>query len=196
MPPTSTTTKNNTCFTTDLDEACQQLIEAEFGSHFLFTYPDVNLWKKLYCTTVKKYLKEDDSFVLIIPFYETAESVRKTLAAHIPNIIKYEKEDGSLAIIDSIKAYFSEIGIMTFANDLLKHAKSMGKSGLSVFADMGSFHYMNKIHRLVEHEISLPKKYDAKLRGFCFYHEGNFEKLTEQQKQSMYEHHEKNIFIK
>ena len=191
----SATTKNIQ-ITADVDKACQQLIEAEFGSHFLFTYPNLSLWQKLYSISAKKYLEEDNSFVLIIPFYETADSVRKTLAHHIPNIRKFEKEDGSLAIIDSLKAYFSEIGIMTFADSLLKHAKSMGKSGLSVFADMGSFHHMNRIHRLIEHEISLPAKYEAKLRGFCLYHEGNFEKLAEEQKQAMYEHHEKNIFIR
>jgi hypothetical protein len=98
----------------------------------------------------------------------------------IPDLDQYEK-DRSLVIIDSIKAYFSEIGLMTYVDGLLKHAKATGKSGLSVIADMGSFYHMQKIHRLVEHEISLPARYDARLRGYCIYHQENFAQLTEEQ---------------
>jgi len=179
--------------TTDIDDTLQQLSEADFGSHFLLTYPETSIWRQIYTATAKRYLR-DNSMVMIIPFYETTNNVREILSREIPNIEQYEK-DGSLAIIDSMKAYFSEIGLMTFVDGLLKHAKASGKSGLSVFADMGSFHHMQKMHQLLEHEISLPASYDAKLRGFCIYDEGNFRKFTEPQKQSIYEHHGKNLLI-
>jgi hypothetical protein len=178
----------------DIDDARQQLIEAEFGSHFLLTYTELDMWRSLYPSTVKKYLLDDNSIVLVIPFYETTQIVRQALALEIPMFEKYEI-NGSIVVIDSIKAYFSEIGIMTFVDGLLKHAKSSGKSGISVFADMGSFAHIRKMHQLVEHEISLPAKYDAKLRGYCIYHKDNFDKLIPQQKQAMYEHHEKNMII-
>jgi hypothetical protein len=48
----------------------------------------------------------------------------------------------------------------------------------------------------VEHEISLPARYyDARLRGFYIYHQENFAQLKEEQKQSIFEHHEKNLLI-
>jgi hypothetical protein len=177
---------------TGIGDILRQLGEADYGSHYLLTYPEISVWRKIYAATSRRYL-EDGSMVLIIPFYETTDSVRQTLSEEID--IKQYAQDGSLAIIDSIKAYFSEIGLMTFVDGLLKHAKSAGKTGLSVFADMGSFHHMQKMHQLLEHEISLPAKYDAKLRGFCIYNQGNFATFTELQKQSIYEHHGKNLLV-
>ena len=185
---------NNLHNTTDVDKALQQLIEAGYGSHFLLTYPDTSIFTKISTRCAKKYLKDDNSLVLIIPFYETTAQVKQHLLIEMTDLEQYEK-DRSLVIIDSIKAYFSEIGLMTFIDGLLKHAKATGKSGLSVLADMGSFHHLQKIHQLVEHEISLPARYNARLRGYCIYHQENFDQLTKQQRQSIFEHHEKNLLI-
>jgi hypothetical protein len=185
---------NNLVCTVDLDQTLEQLSSAEFGAHFLLTCSNLLIWRKVYAATTKKYLKDDNGMVLIIPFYETTNSVRQILSKEIPNLNSYESQ-GSLAIIDSIRAYFSEIGLMTFVDGLLRHTKASGKNGLSVFADMGSFYHMRRIHQLLEHEISLPARYDAKLRGYCIYNEGNFAKLTEQQRNSIYEHHGKSLRI-
>jgi hypothetical protein len=46
--------------------------------------------------------------------------------------------------------------------------------------------------------MSLPTKYDdkMKLKGFCFYHQVDFDRrLTEQQKQILLEHHGKNLMV-
>ena len=178
----------------DIDKARQVLLEADYGTHFLLTYPDMDSWKALYPSAARKYLQDDNSIVLVVPFYQTTQDARQTLAQHIANLEQYEKE-GSLAVIDSIKAYFSEIGMMTFIDTLIKHAYATGKSGLTVFADMGSFSHMQSMHKLVEHEISLPTKYNFNLRAFCIYHNGNFNTLESNQKQSVYEHHARNLII-
>jgi len=123
----------------DIDHARQQLIETEFGSHFLLSIPELDTWRVLYPATVKKYFIDDNSIVLVIPFYETTQSVRQALAREIPMFEKYER-NGSIAVIDSIKAYFSDIGIMTFVDGLLKHAKSLGKSGISVLQIWDNLH--------------------------------------------------------
>ena len=183
---------NNLHNTIDVDKALQQLIEADYGSHFLLTYPNASIFTKISTKCAKKFLRDDNSLVLIMPFYQTGAQVKKHLLMEIPDLEQYEK-DRSLVIIDSIKAYFSEIGLMTFVDGLLKHAKATGKSGLSVIGDMGSFYHMQKIHRLMEHEISLPARYDARLRGYCIYHQENFAQLTEEQKHSIFEYHEKNL---
>ena len=179
----------------DYGSTKNRLIEADFGSHFLITYPDIRVWKNIYPDVVKKYLFDDHSLVVVLPAYETTNEVRTNLKNTISNVEKFEQRN-DLVIIDSIKAYFSEIGLMTFVDCLLRHAKASSKSGLSVIADMGSFQHMGKIHQLIEHELSLPARYNGlDLRGFCVYHQGNFAKLTEQQKQSLYAHHEENLFI-
>lgn len=158
------------------------------------TYPSMDAWRRIYLGTVKKYLEEDNSLVLVIPFYETTDCVRQALAREIPDLDYYIK-DGAFAVIDSLKAYFSEIGLMTFADGLLKHALATGRKGLSVFADMGSFNHMQKMHSLLEHEISLPSKYEASLRGFCIYNERNFDAFSQGQKRSVYAHHGNNLLI-
>jgi hypothetical protein len=111
---------------------------------------------------------------------------------------KYEKE-GSLVIIDSAKAYFgSDTGLMSFVEKLAKEAQSSGKSGVSVIADLASFYYYNQVDKLIDYEISLPIKYDdqMKLKGFCLYHQEDFDKrLSKEQKQKLLEHHSKNIML-
>ena len=192
--PSPPSQQQSNILTVDIEDSIRQLSEAAYGSHYLVRYSEIPVWRTIYSSTVKQFLEEDNNIVLVVPFYESTSQVRQVLLKELADLEQYEK-DGSLAIIDSIKAYFSEIGLMTFVDGLLKHAKSAGKTGLSVFADMGSFHHMQKMHQLLEHEISLPAKYDAKLRGFCIYNQGNFATFTELQKQSIYEHHGKNLLV-
>ncbi len=114
------------------------------------------------------------------------------------DVRKYEKE-GSLIIIDSAEAYFtSDTDLMSFVEKLAKQAQSSGKKGISVIADLASFYHFNRIDELIEYEISIPAKYDdkMKLKGFCFYHQEDFDRrLTKEQKQMLLEHHGKNIMV-
>jgi hypothetical protein len=192
--PSPPSQQQSNILTVDIEDSIRQLSEAAYGSHYLVRYSEIPVWRRIYSSTVKQFLEEDNNIVLVVPFYESTSQVRQVLLKEFADLEQYEK-DGSLAIIDSIKAYFSQVGIMTFVDGLLKHAKSAGKNGISVFADMGSFFHMQKIHQLLEHEISLPARYDARLRGFCFYNEANFTKFTESQKRSLYEHHGMNLTL-
>jgi hypothetical protein len=138
------------------------------------------------------------------------------------DVTKYEDED-SLIIMDSLKGYFSlnkddkdwRIGndknngtdiakrLTSFIEQLVKRAESTGKNGVCVFADLGSFyHYSNStdansaVDKLVEYELSLPSRYNIKLKGFCIYHRSDFDKrLTEEQKQKLLNHHGKGLII-
>ena len=53
-------------------------------------------------------LEQNHEIVVLIPYYETSDVVRRTLTENGGNIDlqKYEKKEGSLIIIDSVKAYF------------------------------------------------------------------------------------------
>jgi hypothetical protein len=178
---------------------------SEHGVHYLVVYPDMNTLRRIYSYYTKMQLEDNNEIVLIVPYYETTEMVRSVLSgenknnqSNIIDVRKYEKQ-GSLMIIDSVKAYFrSDIDLMSFLARLAKQAQSSGKKGISVIADLASFYYIDQNNKLIEYEMSLPTKYDdnMKLKGFCFYHQEDFDRrLTEQQKQILLEHHGKNLMV-
>jgi hypothetical protein len=187
------------------NDVLKQLRQAEFGAHYIIVYHDMMTLRRIYSGYIKAQL-EDNEIVLILPYYETTEMVRSILSGENDNSIgssiidvrKYEKE-GSLMIIDSAKAYFgSDTDLMSFIGKLSKQAQNSGKSGVSVIADLASFYYYDRIDQLIEHEMSLPTKYDdeMKLKGFCFYHQEDFDKrLSKEQKQKLLEHHGKSLMI-
>jgi hypothetical protein len=162
--------------------------------------------RRIYSGYIKAQLEDNES-VLILPYYETTERVRSILSGENDNssiessIIdarKYEKE-GSLLIIDSAKAYFgSDTGLMSFIRKLSNQSQNSGKSGVSVIADLASFYLHNGIDKLIEYEMSLPTKYDneMKLKGFCLYHQEDFDKrFSKEQKQKLLEHHGKSLMV-
>ena len=96
----------------------------------ILVYPNIETLRETYSKYVKSQLEDNNEIVLILPYYETANKVRKTLSGGFVNNIdngndsvvvaaavndtkstsiidvgKYEKE-GSLIIMDSVKGYF------------------------------------------------------------------------------------------
>jgi hypothetical protein len=87
--------------------------------------PDIQTLRKTYSRYVKSQLEDNNEIVLILPYYETANNVRKTLSnsdfvnrgettnsdsnnsngSSVIDVRKYEKE-GSLMIMDSVRGYF------------------------------------------------------------------------------------------
>jgi hypothetical protein len=184
----------------------KQLRQAEFGAHYIIVYHDMMTLRRIYSEYIKGQLEDKNETILILPYYETTEMVRSILSGENYNSIggsiidarKYEKE-GSLVIIDSAKAYFgSDTGLMSFVEKLAKEAQSSGKNGISVIADLASFYYNNQVDKLIDYEMSLPTKYDdkMKLKGFCLYHQEDFDKrLSKEQKQKLFEHHGKHLIV-
>jgi MEDS: MEthanogen/methylotroph, DcmR Sensory domain len=188
------------------NDVLKQLRQAEYGAHYIIVYYDLMTLRQIYLRYIKTQLEDNNELVLILPYYETTEKVRSVLSGEnnsgnggsIIDVRKYEKE-GSLMIIDAAEAYFSsDTDLMSFVEKLAKQAQTSGKKGISVIADLASFYHFNRIDKLIEYEMSLPTKYDdnMKLKGFCFYHQEDFDRrLTEQQKQMLLEHHGKNLMV-
>jgi hypothetical protein len=183
------------------NEVLKQLRQAEYGAHYIIVYHDLMTLRQIYAGYIKTQLEDNNELVLILPYYETTETVRSILSENhsssegsVFDVSKYEKE-GSLMIIDSAEAYFaSDTDFLSFIEKLTKQAQSSGKDGISVIADLASFSYFNQIDKLIEYEMSLPTKYDdnMKLKGFCFYHQEDFDRrLSEEEKQKLLEHHGK-----
>jgi hypothetical protein len=187
------------------NDILKQLRQAEYGAHYIIVYYDMMTLRQIYTSYIKTQLEYNNELVLILPYYETPDTVRSVLSENhssnegsIIDVRKYEKE-GSLMIIDSVEAYFSsDTDLMSFAEKLAKKAQSSGRNGISVIADLDSFYYFNRIDKLIEYEMSLPTKYDdkIKLKGFCFYHQEDFDRrLSKEEKQKLVEHHGKALRV-
>jgi DcmR-like sensory protein len=178
--------------------ALDQINQAEYGAHYLIIYPDLDTLRELYSSYVRKQIKDNNEVVLINPFYETTNSVRQVLSEKfndgISNVSNYEKEE-SLMIIDSLEEYLGDQPMIYVRKSLANYAK-MEKNGVSVLADLGAYPHRSKHDDLVNYELSLPTKYeDVPLKGFCLYHQKDFDKLSDEQKQKLIEHHGKAIKI-
>jgi len=208
-----------------VNETLDAIKESETGTHCLMVYPDIMTLRAIYSSFTKQQLEDQNEIVLILPYYETTDMVRLVLSGSnvygddITNnpvgysgidVSKYEKE-GSLVIVDSLKGYFgSEEGqenntnnknldFMTFLDVLLRHAERKRKDGVTVLADMGSF-YLNShkgSQELMRYEMSLPEKYYGKnLKGYCLYHQKDFERRFGREEQSqLLDCHNRNIML-
>jgi hypothetical protein len=178
-----------------VEDAASKLSKEEYGIHCMIIYPDLTTLREFYSYYIKKQIEENNEIVLFSPFYETTDSVRQILSeghTAIEDVSKYENEN-FLIIIDALKNYFQkDEGDETdwsFKETMVKNAKKKGKSGFSILGDMGAFNYKGKIKELVDYELSLPAKYDIDIRGFCLYHQKDFDRFLEEQKQKLVEHH-------
>jgi hypothetical protein len=110
-----------------------QLNQIESGAHYIFIYNDLITFRQIYSYYAKILLEENNELVLLLPYYETTDSVRRHLRENehaCIDVRKYEKE-GLLVIIDSVRAYFRSTSIMTFVERLVKHAEKLGKDGVT-----------------------------------------------------------------
>jgi hypothetical protein len=78
---------------------------------------------------------------------------------------------------------------------MIEHAGKIGNVGLSILADAGAFHFMRKTSELLEYECSLPKQFDLNIKAFCLYHQKDYDRLSQEQKQELANHHSRIIKI-
>lgn len=177
-----------------VEDAAIKLSAEKFGIHCLIIYSDLPTLREFYSHYIKNQIEDHNGTVLFAPFYETADRVRQTLSeGHAAiDVSKFEEEE-TLFITDSLKKYFQdteeEETDWSFLKEKVKQAKKRGRNGFSVLGDLGAFQYKGKIKELVDHELSLPTKFDIDLKGFCLYNEKDFERFAEEQKQKLIEHH-------
>jgi hypothetical protein len=178
-------------------EISEELRKLTMGAHALVLYPDLLTLRELYSFYAKSALA-DSEIVLILPYLETVDNVKRILSEDRVNINvrKYEKEQ-SLLIMDSLKGYFGlQEGLLPFITQTEDFAKRSGKS-LSVLSDMGSFFYYDKKDDLLQYEMALPSKYEKmNLKGFCAYHLIDFEKrFSEKERHNLIKHHGKTLIL-
>jgi hypothetical protein len=177
-----------------LENASDIISESDYGTHTLIVYQNLNILREFYSYYVKKRIEEKNDVIQIAPFYETEDSVRNSLSdGEISiDIEKWEKEEKSLIIIDSLKKYSDNDtpeSDNNFNKNLVESAKTMGKAGVSILTDIGAFPYKYREEELVNYELALPLKYDIDLKRVCLYHQKDFDKLSDDQKQKLVDHH-------
>jgi hypothetical protein len=177
-----------------VNETVNQIIQAEYCSHYLIVYPDLTTLREMYSKYIQKQINENNETILINPFYETTDSVRQILSKNGIDVSKYEKEKG-LVIIDSLQEYFGSQPDMLFKRNLVNYAKQTGKNGISIIGDIGAYPHKSKHNDLVDYELSLPTEFDVDMKGFCLYHQKDFNKFSDKQKQELIKHHGKALKI-
>jgi hypothetical protein len=63
------------------------------------------------------------------------------------DVRKYEKQN-CLLIINSARAYFGSIDLISFVKSLVNYADQIGKNGVSILADMGAFFHSDELDLL------------------------------------------------
>jgi hypothetical protein len=188
-----------------LNDALKQINQSEYGAHYLLIYPELRVLRELYTQYIKTQLEHENKIVLMLPHYETADDLRKILSedffatekadnASSIDIKKYEDED-SFIVMDSLR-HFGSTNSMAFVKQLVTKAESSAKNGVSIIADAGSFFHIKNLDKLIEHELSMPSKFDVHLNRFCVFHRQDFSILTEEQRQKLVKHHGKALEIK
>jgi hypothetical protein len=181
----------------------QEIMHIDYGQHNLLIYSDLNALKEIYSRYFKTRLQSKEEIILFLSTYQNIDRIRDMLRAADVEVARYEG-DGSLVIVDCVKGYFgSESDVLCLIKILSKCAQNQGMSGCSVFADMGSFYVGGKVRELLEYEASMPLKFDRyhvggsliKCKAFCMYHEKDFNRLAENEKQSLFQQHYRNLIV-
>jgi hypothetical protein len=185
---------NLTCYNDE--DILEKLKRARQGSHYIIVYSDLSNLRKIYSQHIKRQIEEKKEIVLILPHHETTDMVRYVLSELTKiDVRKYEKQN-SLLIINSARAYFGSIDLVSFVKSLVNYADQIGKNGVSILADMGAFFHYDKLDHLIEYETSLPRRSDIKAKGFCLYNEDDFNwRLSRIQKKKLLEHHGRELLI-
>jgi hypothetical protein len=167
----------------------------------MLVYPDLHTFRRIYGQFTRAEL-DDNGVVLLFPYYETTDSVRDILSQLGIDVRKCE-QNRSLVIVDSVKVYFhSDNDIKSLLKMMAEGSKRMGKKGVSIIGDMGSFFLYEKQNQMMEYEIELQldeKENDdansAKIKGICSYHKDTFNMLTKKEQQALFEHHHANLVV-
>jgi hypothetical protein len=175
-----------------LDDALEQINQSEYGAHHLIVYSNQMMLRELYTKYVKTQLERENKIVLMLPHYETTDSLKRVLlGADNDNENMMRKYEDSLIVMDSIKGHFGADDHMVFVNNLVDRAEN----GVLVIAAAGSFFHLGKKEKLVEHELSMPSQFDVNLKRFCVFHKQDFNVLTEEQRQKLLDHHGQVLII-
>ena len=196
----------------DNEESIQRWFdkEVEDGENSILVYPSTQTFRQIYTKYVKEHLvsarkqeveeeNNDNSsrdnnkqskprIILIAPFYETVDSVKHQLSAFGIENVQGLIDSGSLVIADSFHSFFPDShGMKKLIDSLSERARKEERPGVTAIVDVGFFFLFggdSKAVNLISYEASLaPKTQDSNVKGISCCHWGNYETLTERDKE-------------
>lgn len=113
------------------------------------------------------------------------------------DVKKYRKSD-SLIIINSTEKFFGSPGDFLSLLDITeKQVKRKSKNGISIISDMGPFDHLSNIKEIIDCEIFITRTSDIKPASLlCGYNVRDFNMLTEDQKEILFEQHHRKLIAK
>ena len=176
--------------------------EVRDGENSIIIYPNLQTFRQIYTKYVKDQLAKEDGnnskrnepslprIMLIATFYETTDSVKHHLSAvglqNIQNLIN----NGSLVIVDAFSSYYPNVdGMKKLVASLSDRARKEGRDGVTAIVDMGFFFLFGgdgRATELINYEASLaPTTEGGNVKGFSYYHGGNYNTLKDDQKKEL-----------
>jgi hypothetical protein len=128
----------------------KELTQTQYGEHVILIHPRISTLSQAYSRYTKNQLVNNNEVVLLLTYYETIDQVKNNLLTKSNNnddnsdsnnsnsldVHKHHKE-GSLIIIDGIKAHFrSDLDNVSFTLNLERDTNSKGKSCISIFVEL------------------------------------------------------------
>lgn len=172
----------------------KKLIEP--GGHNLLVYDKSQAFREIYTEYTRTFLPQNE-IIVIGTQYETINQVKNTLRLAGIDVERYLNQGRTLFILDAQQGYqdLDIHGMWKLAMSLISRAKKEGRLGVTWYGDLGSFFSFEKIEELMQYELSLPQKYKDSIKIVCSYHLRDFEKLTEAQQHTLFDHHSKSIVV-
>jgi hypothetical protein len=196
--------------------------EVEDGENSILVYPSTQTFRQIYTKYVKDQLvaprkrevEQDNNnininskntnkqsksrIILIAPFYETVDSVKHQLGAFGVENVQRLIDGGSLVIADSFHSFFPDPNAMKkLIDSLSERARREGRPGVTAIVDVGFFFLFggdSKAADLISYEASLaPRTQDGNVKGISCYHWGNYETLTERDKEMLTQGQKKKV---
>jgi hypothetical protein len=179
-----------------ISEILGLLDEARSGERHVIVYPDLVGFRKIYGQYTKKHLEQDNELVILLPHYETVDSVIAVLQKAGVDVATYGRQ-GFLLIMDAYRTYsgFQEDRDLLFKR-ILTHAAFSGRTGISIILDMGVFSFIEDVHRLAAGRRNIvPAQESFKIKGFLSYHMKDYSKLSKEQKAIRFSENYKTLLV-
>ncbi len=195
---------SNTLTSMDAKDAAKTISESDYGIHCLIIYSDLTILRKFYSSYISTQILDKEEVIQIMPFYETEDSVRHVLSKGYKginniDIDKVENEEKTLIIADSLRKYIGQTSnkesIWNANQEMVRYSNELGKRGVSILGDMSAFLFEKRIQDLIDYELHLPRWFDMNLKGVCLYHQKDFDRLPEDRRRIIIDHHETAITI-
>ena len=200
---------------TGVRQVMKSLIRTPLGTHTILVYPNLKTIREIYTNYIMMNGLTESELFVILPYYETIESVKNNLMCDYASTKDYEemKHDGSLVIQDSNTVLEQDIksktnfqpqpdteipNIIDFLNRVISHAKKINKKMISVWIDIGTFHnFGDGVESLVNYERVFPILFGKlPLKQFCLYHQKDFEnRLNRHQQSEVLDEHQRRLML-